>query len=332
MPININAVLHQIQRLEMDSLLQAEPAVQQYFEHYGIDFADTISGVSQHIGRFHSGNYDLVCQLYLREDARATVFMLHGYFDHVGLYGPLISHLLARRYNVVAFDLPGHGLSSGEAASIASFSHYDRALEDCVRLCRGHLPEPWHLVGQSTGAAAVMSYLMREHRHPFDKIALLAPLVRPMHWQVGKWAHFGVSRFRTQIPRNFRENSHDLDFVEFVKEQDPLQSRYLKMDWIAAMGVWIKWFIQLEPSEQELLIIQGDADTTVDWRYNIKVIQQKFPGTTVFKVHRAKHHLVGESDEIRAGAFKALDRHLSGRKLPEEVQPAVKKRRFQRKT
>ncbi len=311
MSININAVLHQISGLDWNQLAQAEPAVQQYFQHYGIDFAASCSGVRQHIGRIRSGHFDIVCQLYLRDKPRATVFLVHGYFDHVGLYAPLIDYLLEKNYSVVAFDLPGHGLSSGEAASISSFRHYDRALEDCIRACDGHLPEPWHIVGQSTGGAAVMSYLMREPLQPFEKVSLLAPLVRPMHWRLGRWAHFGVRRFREQLPRNFSTNSHNPEFVEFVKKQDPLQCRYLKMEWISAMDQWLKWFVSLPPSGARLQVIQGEGDTTVDWRYNLKVIQQKFPAAVVLRVQHAKHHLVGEAEGLRSEVFSAIDSYFS---------------------
>lgn len=311
--MNLNAVLHHIPALDMDYLTQAAPAVEEYFHHYGLDFANTLPGVTQHIGSFESGHFDIVCQLFLRKNARGTVFVVHGYFDHVGLYAPLIGHLLSKGYSVVAFDLPGHGLSTGEPASIASFSHYDKALENCVRLCQQHLPQPWHVIGQSTGGAAVMSYIMRERKHSFDKVILLAPLVRPMRWRLGKVAHMGMSRFRDQMTRKFKPNSHDPAFMDFVENQDPLQSRFLKMEWIRALKQWLKWFLGLPPSAVALLVIQGDGDTTVDWRYNLKIIREKFPGARLVQVKQAKHHLVGEAEAIRGQVFQAVDHYLQGR-------------------
>lgn len=320
--MNLNAVLHHIPPLDMDHLAPAAPEVEEYYRHYGIDFATTLRDVRQHIGRFESGHFDIVCQLFLRENARGTVFMVHGYFDHVGIYAPLIGHLLAKNYSVVAFDLPGHGLSSGESASISSFSHYDDALENCVRRCQGHLAQPWHALGQSTGGAAVMSYLMRERQQPFDKVVLLAPLVRPLRWRLGKLAHLGLARFMDQYPRKFRVNSHDPAFVEFVENEDPLQSRYLKMDWVKALKQWLKWFLELPPSAVALLVIQGDGDQTVDWRYNLQVIREKFPAARFHYVQEANHHLVGEAEDIRGRVFQAIDNYLADAPLPESGPPA----------
>ncbi len=308
--MNLNAVLHHIPPLDMDHPAPTAPAVEEYFRHYRLDFGATMAEVSHYIGRFESGQFDLVCQLFLRPDARGTIFVVHGYFDHVGLYAPLIGHLLSRNFSVVAFDLPGHGLSSGESASISSFSSYDRALEDCIRLCQANVAKPLHVVGQSTGAAAVMSYLMREQHQPFDKIILLAPLVRPRGWHLVRMAHFVLKPFRDQLRRDFKTNSHDPAFVDFVEHQDPLQSRYLILAWIGALKHWIKWFLQQLPSPLPLLVIQGEEDETVDWRYNIKVIGEKFPAAQFSYAAQGNHHLVGESVEIRAMVFQAIDRYL----------------------
>ena len=49
-----------------------------------------------------------------------TVIVVHGYMDHIGLYGHLIRHLLGRQLTVVCLDLKGHGLSSGAACSITT--------------------------------------------------------------------------------------------------------------------------------------------------------------------------------------------------------------------
>lgn len=309
----------------MENLQPAEAPVQEYFRHYGLDFETSLPGVSHHIGLFESGHYDLACQLFLREGSRGTVFVVHGYFDHVGLYSSLIGHLLSKNYSVIAFDLPGHGLSSGERASIPSFSHYDQALSDCVARCHGELPTPWHVIGQSTGGAAVMSFIMRQ-RHPvFDGVVLLAPLVRPLHWHLGRLAYGALGRFRDQMPRRFNVNSHDTEFLEFVASGDPLQSRHLKLAWVAALDQWLKWFLQLPASSAALLVVQGESDATVDWRYNLKVIAKKFPDAKFIRLVDAHHHLVGESGEVRGEVFEAIDRYLDG-KPPLQNTPASEDR------
>lgn len=47
-----------------------------------------------------------------------AVMMMHGYADDHTLWTPLVQKLLARGRAVVAFDLPGHGLSHGDHSTL----------------------------------------------------------------------------------------------------------------------------------------------------------------------------------------------------------------------
>ena len=87
-------------------------ALNAYRRHYGID-ADSLGCHHSHrIGTFPSGDYMLTVQHFqLPEAGAGTAFLLHGYYDHAGLYGHLIRQCLALSYSVVIMDLPGHGLS-----------------------------------------------------------------------------------------------------------------------------------------------------------------------------------------------------------------------------
>jgi alpha-beta hydrolase superfamily lysophospholipase len=48
--------------------------------------------------------------------SRATVFVLHGWAEHMLRHEPLISDLTAAGYDVYALDHQGHGLSDGDIA------------------------------------------------------------------------------------------------------------------------------------------------------------------------------------------------------------------------
>lgn len=314
--MNLNEVIHHLEPLAPGVWHEPAPEVEQYYRHYQLDFAASMPSVTQYIGTFEGGPFDIACQLFRHEQATATVFVVHGYTDHLGLYGALIRHLLECHYTVVGFDLPGHGLSTGELATISSFSHYDRALEDCLRLCAGHVPEAWYVVGQSTGAAAVMSLLLRDPNHPLKKAVLLSPLVRPAHWAWLRWVHRGLKRVLPRIPRSFRVNTSDPAFLDFVARRDPLQARHLKMAWITSMNSWMDWFLKLPPSPLPVLIVQGELDDTVDWRYNLTIVREKFPRAEVLQLPTARHHLVAEAGDIRREVFEAAGQFLAGASAP----------------
>ena len=162
-----------------------------YKEYYGLNFTELDSDLAEvrsSIGTFRSGPYELVCQHFVPAvcPPRKTAFLLHGYFDHAGLYRHLIRHLLHRGIAVVIFDLPGHGLSSGATASIGSFEEYTAAFIACLKLAVvQRLHSPWVVIGQSTGSAVIIDALLEKKLQDgfsFQHKLLLGPLVRPRHW------------------------------------------------------------------------------------------------------------------------------------------------------
>ena len=132
------------------------PEEDRYLRHYGIHFSESLKGVEHWFGKVPSPSHEIAAHLWRPRDALGTSVVVHGYYDHVGLYRHLIAHLLERGQAVLTFDLPGHGLSSGGAATIESFDHYVEAFDACLTALGPHLPKPWQLYGQSTGGAIAM--------------------------------------------------------------------------------------------------------------------------------------------------------------------------------
>src|SRR5690554_1184041 len=117
----------QLPQLEADRPIN--PQARQYAAYYGIDFSDE---VQQHLGRIRVDGFDVALQVWRPSAPRGTLFILHGYYDHMGLYRHVIRWALEQRLAVLAFDLPGHGLSSGERASIDSFLRYQQVLDGVI--------------------------------------------------------------------------------------------------------------------------------------------------------------------------------------------------------
>jgi lysophospholipase len=287
-------------------------AVRDYFRYYSIDFESSIADIEHYFGHFNSGKYDIVLHYYAlaataTRQAQGTCFIFHGYFDHAGLYGHVIEYCLRRNLNVVIYDLPGHGLSTGERASIPAFSDYLNVMKDCLKLFVDIAPQPWHAIAQSTGAAILMDYQLQELAPGFEKVVLLAPLVRAAEWRFIKLAYWVGQKFLERVPRRFAINSNDKDFLKFLEHDDPLQTRFVSVRWIDALLRWESRFDYFEPTDKSVLLLQGQRDTTVDWRYNIPLIRKKFPKAKYLPLQDAHHHLVNESPEIRAKMFAAMD-------------------------
>lgn len=302
--------------------LQFQPAVDapalqldffnDYLNYYQLEFSEKIC--KQHYaGTFVVNNYTIAAHYWLPATAepKGTIFILHGYYDHVGLLTHVLQFVLEMGYVAVAYDQPGHGLSSGEQASIGSFAEYAAVLHDCLTRCEKNFPKPWHGLGQSTGSAVLLHGLMIEKiTRPLTSIILLAPLVRPTGWRSGVWLYYLLKCFIRKIPRHFANNSNDAAFVKFCRDQDPLQSRHLSLAWVGAMKKWLDTFPSLPVVTVSGLLMQGEADQTVDWRYNVALIKEKISGLEYYQLPGARHHLVNESDELRQQIFARIRRFL----------------------
>ena len=287
-----------------------------YCRFYQIDFSESLPETEHYLGSFDALGYRMAMHYFLPASAKGTVFIFHGYFDHVGLYGHLIKHCLEQGLAVIAYDLPGHGLSSGRPTAIQSFEDYQVVLSGCLSLCVGQIKEPLYAIGQSTGGAVLIDHILNrtlpsENSEPqqlaFKKVVLLAPLVRPMGWSSALIMHTVVGPFLSTWKRVFSENSSDPTFIKFLKKHDPLQSRSMSIEWISALRQWVKRIESSTPVNANISIVQGRRDMTVDWRHNISIIQQKFSQVDVHYLPKGRHHLVNESVEIRLEVFNFID-------------------------
>ena len=287
-----------------DSLPQLEPgraadeAARRYAGYYGIDFHDR---AAQHLGRIEVDGFSVATQIWKPPVARGTLLILHGYYDHMGLYRHLIQWALEQHYAVLAFDLPGHGLSSGERASIDCFLRYQKVLDGVLeQALLWQLPAPWHMLGQSTGGAILIDRLLHgELPAQLGRTVLMAPLVRPRQWLFSQMGLKLLGGFVQQLGRRFTDNSTDEAFLEFIRSRDPLQPQVLPVAWVQALERWIPRIESAAAVEHQPLIIQGQEDGTVDWQHNIQVLESKFAGLDTFYLPTARHHLANEHQSLR---------------------------------
>lgn len=309
----LDALRHQLPQLAFDPRVDTAagdlPAFTDYLAYYGLDAFTKQPQCFYALGQCQAGHFRTACHYWLpqntAEPVQGTVIIVHGYFDHVGLFGHLIRYLLDKHYAVVGFDLPGHGLSQGERASIASFDHYVDVLEDVIQQVQDRLPQPLHGIGQSTGGAILLKHLLEAGEPVFDKVTLLAPLVEPALWWFNRGIYLLSHKYRYSVPRKFLPNSSDREFLGFLKA-DPLQSRELPMAWLGAMNTWIRECRLAPPAIFPVKILQGDKDTTLAWRTNLKLLRRAFPDADIEILPGVRHHMANESQPLRDSIFQKM--------------------------
>jgi len=296
---HIVKIKEQMQPLESAPSGDYPDCIKMYFDYYGLNVEDDIEGVEHLFGTFESSGWRLAANIYRPKEYRATVVLLHGYLNHTGQFKHLIRHLLKRGFSVAVYDMPGHGLSDGERAAIDDFSQYTRTLVDYTKILAGLTKGPYHLTGFSTGGTIAIDYLLVHRGDFFDRVVLVAPLVRSVAWKSSLAGYKLYSNFADSIPRAKRNNSSDKDFLEFNRYRDVLHCQKVSLRWVKALYDWNDRIETVAGSERPVAVIQGTKDTTVSYKYNLKFIKSKFPNAAVMMVEGGRHELFNEAAGLR---------------------------------
>jgi len=303
----VEAVRADLEPLDLEQPTAASEAATAYFKAYGLDVPD----VTHRFGTFDAGGYRLAAHVFVPEQARGTVIGVHGYYDHAGVWKHVIRRLVADGYAVAFYDQPGHGLSSGARASIGSFDEYLAVLQSFMAICREHLEGPYHVVAHSTGASVVMDYLLNVERPAVDRVVLISPLIRSVAWGISGFGQKLMGKRVDSVPRKFRKNSSDEAFLAFVKA-DPLHARRVPTTWVSAHRDWVDKIVKDSPTAKPVKIIQGTKDTTVSWKFNVRVIRDKFPNAEISLVEEGGHQLINEVEPLRKQALDLMSAWLKG--------------------
>jgi alpha-beta hydrolase superfamily lysophospholipase len=317
---DIRTALNELQQLSpkdgqayKDAQQSADVLLKSYWQFYGLDY-DVLGLAKPSAWLINVESQQICVQQFTARNERGRILVLHGYYDHVGLYKHLIRECLELGLSVTTFDLPGHGLSSGDRASIDSFQSYQVVLDAIIKDQNIQHGSRWSIIGQSTGGAVILDYLSRnQFTHedcPFSNVILLAPLVRPTGWFTGRIMLRLVRPFKDSIARGFAQSSHDKAFLRFIRHEDPLQHDRLEVSWVSAMDEWIGDVESRASSDLLVHVIQGTDDNTVDWQHNLPQIKKLFKTVSINTIKDARHHLVAESLEFRSQVFSFVRRIL----------------------
>ncbi|MCV6589676.1 MAG: alpha/beta hydrolase [Marinobacterium sp.] len=303
---------------------QPAEAFSPYLKLYGLERLENLA--SHRIGLINGYGTPLCCQCFTpSRPSRGTVVLIHGYMEHLALQQPLIQYLLTEGYTVIGYDLPGHGLSEGQRFWIDSFTRYGCQFGEVVQSLHDQLPSPWFFVGHSTGAAVLMVHQQQfgEVSHwPLARRIFLAPLVRPQQYGPIRFKYRWLKYLLNNVARYYSANSHDKQYLEFVREKDPLQHDRIPLDWIGAMLSWIRRIESSAPMHCPVTVIQGLSDGTVDWVKNLSTLNELYPQLQIELIEDARHQLINESSPYQKRLFRLLQ-HSMQQHHQHTTMPAV---------
>lgn len=209
------------------------------------------------------------------QPAGKRLLIVHGFAGSAKSFEKYIAPALAKGYEVLAYDAPGHGKSSGKRLNLLT---YKWMLEDVIKHHHGFDAYLAH----SLGAMSLMLALENSGMHHQEKIAMVAPLVE---------AHRAAENFFRflQLPARLR--------VEFEKEIE------------ARAGHPLAWYslprLVRQHRGQLLWIHDKDDDTTpfVD----VKPVHENPPGHVNFLITEGLgHSRIYRDNKVRKAILEML--------------------------
>jgi alpha-beta hydrolase superfamily lysophospholipase len=252
-----------------------------------------------------SHGYDIKIHQWKKIDNEDIALTSHGYLDHCLYLKPVLNRLIDKGYNVVCYDLPGHGLSSGKKGDIKVFDEYRLVLNDVIKT----LPRTKKKIflGHSTGNVGLTQNLMDQTwSSPFDRIIMIAPLTRSYMWKAYQWAIKEPVVNKVKWVPIFMRNDHP-DYKALVKN-DPHRLKKIPTNWLWQLN---KWYLDINETYimrgRSLSVFFGKKDTIVDKKYGENFFTKVFPNSRIFILNESHHMPYYDKEENIKNFYTQLD-------------------------
>ncbi|WP_109851757.1 alpha/beta hydrolase [Aquimarina sp. AU58] len=146
-------------------------------------------------------------QTYRWSSMGETILLVHGWESNTHRWKVLIQKLHEKGFNVIAFDAPAHGNSTGKILNVPL---YTKCLQKIVELYR-----PNHMIGHSVGGMATIFHQYTYPNKEIEKLIVLAPPSELSRIMKGYQEILKLSpKFMRALNQYFKEK-HDFYFDEF---------------------------------------------------------------------------------------------------------------------
>jgi alpha-beta hydrolase superfamily lysophospholipase len=104
---------------------------------------------------------EIFYQSWSGKNPRATLVVTHGISEHSESYAKTAEVLVPMGWDIIAWDLRGHGRSGGKRGYVAHFSEYTQDLKNLLSHLKQNrrLQSPFALLGHSMGGLVTLDYL-----------------------------------------------------------------------------------------------------------------------------------------------------------------------------
>jgi acylglycerol lipase len=218
---------------------------------------------------FKTADQELCARSWRPTNSAGTIIIVHGYAEHSGRYQWAAKQLVDRNFAVYAFDLRGHGKSSGVRNMVQSFDDYLTDLAAFLEKIKSEEPnKPLFLFGHSLGGAITALFTIRYKPSLSGLITSSAFLANRYIPEILVQLAILVGRLMPRLPTMFLDAktlSRDPEIIDIYKADLLINSGKIGARTIAkVLKALVEISNRMSEIEVPLLVLHGTADKSAD--------------------------------------------------------------------
>lgn len=279
------------------------------------------------------------CQLTSPAHTKAIV-LVNGRIESAWKYQELFFDLYQQGYDIYSFDHRGQGRSQRlidnvQMGYVGEFNDYVSDLHALLSTFNLKKYDQCFLLGHSMGGAIATRYLQMHPQHPFDAVALTAPMFGVnLPWQL-KAIAIPLTYLLTSLSPQPRYAPGHNDYTTKPFLDNPLSHSEIRYQWFRDLyeqepelklgGASTRWVWQgLMAAKQciqltrqikiPMLLVQAERDAIVDNNAQqrfIKKLAKTNHNAQLSMIPNAYHELLFEADEYRNPTITQILQHFS---------------------
>lgn len=150
---------------------------------------------------------DLELQTYHWKGDKETILLMHGWESNVFRWRNLVDHLKKENYNIIAFDAPAHGYSTGKILNVPIYSICAKKIIATYN--------PNYIIGHSVGG---MTTMYNQYKNPDNSIEKMVSLGAPSELSEIMGHYQGLLKFNDTVMSSldtFFEKTFNFHIDEF---------------------------------------------------------------------------------------------------------------------
>jgi len=250
---------------------------------------------------------------------KAVIYLVHGMGEHSGRYVHVADRLTKAGYAIFAFDLRGHGQSSGPRGHTPSYEALMKDISSLLEVADKQFPQlPFFLYGHSLGGNLVLNYILR-HQPQLKGVIVTDPWLRlafePPAFKVtlGKVMNKIWPSFSQSSGLDTKALSHDPHVVR-AYENDPLVHDHISARMFIGIYQSGQWALEhASEFSLPLLLMQGGDDKIISVEAG-REFADKIKENCTLKIWDGLYHEIHnepEKEEVFKYLIDWLDKKVS---------------------